>query len=239
MAQVEQVVGALSQNTVSITANFNGSEIWVFGAVRREAPVEPGRGPLHVIVTVKGPDEQVTVRRKSRVLGIWVNRESLHVDAAPSFYAIATTAPMREIISAIDRFRYKIGFDHAVQLFGVPESVLDPQEFKAAVVRIRKDNLLYSQQDSIITLDEETLFRTRIALPSNLVEGNYVARMFLVRDGSVVNVAQSTIEVRKTGLEKFIYTTAHERPMLYGILSIAVALAAGWLASAAFQLLRR
>ncbi|MEM9431250.1 MAG: TIGR02186 family protein, partial [Pseudomonadota bacterium] len=72
----EEVIGALSTNEVAITAGFNGTEIWIFGAVGRDAPVPEGVGPAHVVITVSGPPERVTVRRKERTLGIWVNRDS-------------------------------------------------------------------------------------------------------------------------------------------------------------------
>jgi hypothetical protein len=41
-ARAETMVAGLSQNRVSITANFDGSEILVFAAVAREAPVPEG-----------------------------------------------------------------------------------------------------------------------------------------------------------------------------------------------------
>ncbi len=238
-ALAEDVVGALSQNSVSITANFNGSEIWVFGAVKREEPAPQSAGPLHVIVTIRGPDERVTVRKKERTLGIWVNRDAVEVDVAPSFYAITTTAPLEEIISATERLRHRIGFDQAVRLVGAPVEVASPRDFTAAVTRIRQDNGLYVQKDGIVDLTQDTLFTTRVALPANLVEGSYRARMFLTRGRKVISVSEEAIEVRKEGLERLIYTTAHERPFLYGIISLAVALFAGWAASEAFRLLRR
>ena len=235
----ETVVGALSQNEVSITANFNGSEIFIFGAVKREAPVPEDFGALHVVITVQGPSQALTVRRKERTFGIWVNRDTGVVDEAPSFYAIATTAPLTEIMSETERLRYRLGFDRAVRIVGASDAVADPRSFADAVVRIRQKNDLYSQQDGIVDLREETLFSTRVALPANLVEGDYRTRMYLLRDREVVNVSETVIEVRKTGLERLIYTTAHEQPLLYGVLSILVALAAGWGASEAFRQLRR
>ena len=39
----EEVVAGLSQNRIAITANFDGSELLIFGAVKREAP--PPRAP--------------------------------------------------------------------------------------------------------------------------------------------------------------------------------------------------
>ena len=161
------------------------------------------------------------------------------MDEAPSFYAIATTGPLTEIMSETARLRHRIGFDKAVRIVGAPDDVESPRSFAEAVVRIRQDNGLYKQQDGIVDLRDETLFATNVALPANLTEGVYRARMFLLRDREVLHISETDIIVSKEGLERWIYTTAHERPLFYGLLSLAVALAAGWLASEVFRLLRR
>ncbi|MEM8788957.1 MAG: TIGR02186 family protein [Pseudomonadota bacterium] len=238
-AATEEVIGALSQNRVSITANFDGSEIFVFGAVKRYAPVPSDVGPLHIVITIQGPTQRVTVRRKERIFGIWVNRDTVEVDEAPSFYAIATSGPLDEIMFETERLRHGIGFDKAVRVVGAPEDVLNPRSFTEAVVRIRRANGLYAQLDGAVDIREETLFSTSVALPANLVEGDYRTRMLLLRDRAVLHVAETEITVRKEGLERLIYVTAHERPLLYGLLSLAVALFAGWVASEVFRLLRR
>jgi hypothetical protein len=54
----------------------------------------------------------------------------------------------------------------------------------------------------------------------------------------VVDVYETTIAVRKVGLERWIYNLAHQKPLIYGILSLTIAILAGWLASAVFRLLR-
>ena len=84
-------------------------------------------------------------------------------------------------------------------------------------------------------LEEETLFRTRIDLPANLVEGDYTTRIFLTRDGQVVDQFETTIFVRKTGIERWLFVMSQDHPFLYGLLALALAIAAGWMASAAFQ----
>ena len=77
----ENIVAGMSQNRVSITADFDGSEILIYGAVKRETPAPVGRGALEVIVTVEGPSTPVTVRRKARVA---VLSDSAATPAAPS-----------------------------------------------------------------------------------------------------------------------------------------------------------
>ena len=37
----ESIVAGMSQNRVSITADFDGSEILIYGAVKRETPAPP------------------------------------------------------------------------------------------------------------------------------------------------------------------------------------------------------
>ncbi|MBC7141567.1 MAG: TIGR02186 family protein, partial [Rhodobacteraceae bacterium] len=103
----EEVVAGLSQSKIAITANFDGSDLLIYGAVKREEPI-PGGPPLEVIVTVEGPSTPIMVRRKSRTFGIWVNTTGVEVDRAPSFYAVATTGPLAEILSQTEDLRQKI-----------------------------------------------------------------------------------------------------------------------------------
>ncbi len=234
--KAEEIVLGLSRDEVAITATFEGSEILVFGAIKRSAPI-PGDSVLGVIVTVAGPEQPVTVRRKDRRLGIWVNTEGVEVDSAPSFYAVATTAPMSEVLSDVEDLRYKITIPRVIRSVGAV--VEDSRSFTQALIRIRAGNGLYQVLEEAVDLEEETLFRTAITLPANLIEGDYEAHIFLTRDGKVIDEYITTIPVRKVGLERWLYNLAHENAFLYGLMSISIAIAAGWGASAIFTLLRR
>lgn len=234
--RAEEVVLGLSKDKVAITATFQGSEILVFGAVKREVPIP--QEPLDVVVAVAGPKEPVVVRRKERRFGIWINTDAVEVDEAPSFYAISTTGPLNEVLSSVEDLRHRVSIPRAIRSVGAPQGVTDAQSFTDAVIRIRKDNGAYTLQEGGVVLDEQTLFRTSIALPSNLTEGSYPTRIFLTRGGRVVSVFETTIDVRKVGLERWLYNMSREQPLLYGLMSLAIAIAAGWGASAAFRILR-
>lgn len=233
---LETVVAGLSQNRVSITANFDGTGILIFGAVKRESP-PPKNATLQVVIEVSGPSSPVTVRRKQRVFGIWVNTDSIEIDSAPSFYTVASTAPLAEILSNTEDLRHRISVKHLIRSVGAPDNISNPETFSEALIRIRQKNGLYTS-DGKVDLADDTLFRTQIVLPSNLVEGDYTARIFLIRNQKVLDINKTTIAVRKVGLERWIFNLAHQRPLIYGLLSLAIAIAAGWLASAAFRVLR-
>ena len=234
----EKVVAGLSQTRVAITTAFAGSEIFIYGAIKRISP-PPEDVPLDIIVAVTGPLQPVIVRKKERQLGIWVNGPGVQVDSAPSFYAVATTGPFREVISWTDDMRYRVGLDQLVRLIGTPSDIEYPEEYRKAAIRLRRDAGLYTQLPGAVKVRDETLFETRIQLPANLVEGDYRARIFLLRDKQVLDVFEDSILVRKVGLERWIYAMAHEHSALYGLGSILLALGAGWAASTVFRMIFR
>lgn len=233
----EEVVLGLSRDKVAITTSFDGSDILIFGAVKREEPILQD-SPLEVVITVEGPSHPVTVRRKEKRLGIWVNTDVVDVDAAPSFYAVATTGPLREVLSETENQRHKITIDHAIRSVGAPMDIANAQSFSEAVIRIRERNGLYQTLENQVALDQQTLFRTAIDMPANLTEGSYTARIFLTRNGAVVSKYETTIDVQKVGLERFLFTLSRQQPMVYGLMALFIAIAAGWGASTAFRMMR-
>ena len=77
-----------------------------------------------------------------------------------------------------------------------------------------------------------------VGLLDNLTEGSYSTRIYLTRGGNVVDVFETAIDVRKVGIERWLFNLAHEKPLAYGLLSLFIAIVAGWSASAVFQYIR-
>ena len=232
----EEVVLGLSQDKVAITARFDGSEILVFGAVKRETPIPDA--PLDVIIAIAGPSGPATLRRKDRKFGIWVNADSVQIASAPSFYAVATTRPFEQVLHPFEDLRYGVSLERHIRAVITPGMKENAHDFTEALLRIRRAEGVYQMQEGAVTIDQQTLFRTSIALPSNLTEGAYRTRIYLTRKGQVVSSFETEIDVRKVGLERFLFNLAQEQAALYGLLSLALAVFAGWLASAIFRLIR-
>ena len=106
-------------------------------------------------------------------------------------------------------------------------------------MRIREREGLYSVRDGAVSVAEDTLFQARFELPANLTEGIYTAEFFLVRNHEVISSGATDIVVEKTGLERWMFNLSKNEPLLYGMLSVLLALVAGWLAAATFRLLKR
>lgn len=235
----ESIVTGISTDNIALTADFEGSEVFVFGAIRREAPVPEEAGQLDIILTLRGPEQPLWVRRKERRFGIWVNTEGVRISQAPSYYAVASTRPVKEILSETERLRWGIGMDQAVRLVGGHPTITDTRPFADALVRIKESQRLYAQLEGEVRLVEDTLFQTTFELPANLVEGTYTAEFFLVRDRKVLHSGGTEILVQKAGLERWIYNLSQELPLVYGLAAVALALCTGWLAAVIARLLRR
>lgn len=236
-AQAEEIVADLSQDRISISTNFDGSEILIFGAVKRDAP-QPIGSDMAIIVTVAGPREDITVRRKDRRLGIWVNTDSVEVANAPTFYAVASSSPLVRALTPEADAQWRITTARALTSPNMATMAGNTPEFLEALIRVKTADGIYGTAESSVTVRDATLFSTEIALPADLTEGNYDTRIFLTRDGEVIDSFGTSIFVQKVGLERWIYALAHEQPFLYGLLSLFIAIAAGWGASAVFRVFK-
>ena len=208
----------------------------MFGAVKRDKPAPIG--DIQVVVTIAGPSEPISVHRKSKVLGIWMNTDTVEVDAAPSFYAVATSSGFSSTINDTEDLRYKVSIPRAIRSVGAPMDVLDAASFSDAVIRIRSEKGLYQLLENKVNIDEQTLFRTSIDMPADISDGDYTARILLTRNGNVVDEFTTIIDVRKVGLERFLFNMSRENPLAYGLMSIAIAIFAGWAASLLFRFFR-
>ncbi|QJF52425.1 TIGR02186 family protein [Roseobacter ponti] len=233
----EEVVLGLSKDTVSINTSFDGSEILIFGAVKREAPIQDDPR-LQVIVTVSGPEETFTVRRKEKRFGIWVNTDAVEVDSAPSFYAVSSSTVLGLSISDTEDLRHRVSIPRAIRSVGAPDTIADATRFTDALIRIKSRSNQYQLNEGTVSVDEQTLFRTAIELPAALTEGDYQTRIFLTRGGEVVSQYETSIYVRKVGLERWLFRLSRENALMYGLMSLAIAIGAGWAASAVFRMFR-
>jgi uncharacterized protein (TIGR02186 family) len=222
------LVADMSQDSISITSSFTGTEILLFGAIDR---------PGDVVVVVQGPREDLVVRRKARVSGIWMNRKSVTFHGVPAYYAVASSRPLEDIAPPTVRARYRLGGDYLDFAIAGETHQLAGQElldFREAILRNKaREDLFVIDEEQVRFRDH--LFRTSLVFPANAPEGDYSVNVYLMRGGRVVDNQQSTLSIRKAGLERTIFDLANEQPALYGLIAIVIALFAGWLAAVAFR----
>ena len=226
-AQPTALVTDLSSHLISITSNFSGADLLLFGAVEG--------GPGDVVVVVRGPEIPVVVRKKNRLAGIWINREAVEFRRVPGYYAIAANRPLREIAPDGVLGRLELGL-HLLRFEAVTKiSRAERDMFGQAIVRAKVRDNLYRLEIAKVRFLGDTLFRTRVQIPANVPVGSYTALIYLLRDGAVVAAQTSPLFIKKAGVERQIFDFAQNQPLLYGIAAVTLALLAGWLAAAIFR----
>lgn len=224
-AQDEGVELDTSAHEISIEPNFSGADIVIFGAVDNSKQAEVASGYYDIIVVIRGPAETVTTRRKEWVAGVWVNGKSRTFERVPSFYGILSTRPIADITDAESLRRFDIEFDPAP----LKETKAPRDQFGEALIRLKTANGMYVKAPSSVRFLGRSLFRAATRLPAQVLEGTYTAQIYLFHKGKVLSWDTTLLEVKKVGLERYLYTLAMDRPWSYGVLAVAIAIASGFL----------
>lgn len=234
---VEVVQADVSTRNVSVTSSFTGTEIVVFGSVDNSRQQSSESGLYDIVVVVEGTPSRITARKKEPVLGIWLNTSSMTFDSVPSYYAIASTRPLDELAAEATLIGYEIGFDH-VRMNPATQERLPPaqmQAFRQAVVRLKQKEGLYVAVPHGVAFIGRSLFRATIALPANVTVGPFDTRVYLFKEERLVSQFNLRLNLEREGLELHLHEFAFQRPFLYGLATVVLALLAGLAASTVFS----
>lgn len=219
----------LSKPDVRLNVSFKGAELLLFGAKDTAGDV---------IVVVRGPQKNQSVRLREKIAGVWVSTDEVIFGNAPAYYALASSRPIYEILPAGALKSERIGTDHLELLIkekpdGATQQTI--QNFTDGLVRIMIKKDLYTNDPGVIELVGKKLFRTDLWFPANVSVGEYTVNTYLVADGVIESKKTSHIQVHKVGIEARVYNFAHEQALIYGILAVIIAVISGWTANAIFK----
>lgn len=230
------LVPEVSQHEVRVRQGFTGTTLLLFGAILDPTGARSA-GEYDIAVVVKGPTESIRVREKQRIFGIWVNADNTAFRSAPSFYAVASSRPISDMVDERTAAIYELGLN-SLQLS--PTGAINPEEqtrFSSGLVDLMERQGLYNEIPNGVTISEQVLYQARIAMPSSVQTGTYTAETFAIRDGVVIASATANIEVQKQGFERFVALAAENQSVLYGLLAVALSIFMGWAAGRLFAMI--
>jgi uncharacterized protein (TIGR02186 family) len=237
-AGAERLIASVSNHRVTVTPNYAGEELVLFGSVEKDAQTPAGRTNYDLVVTVSGPRADMVTRRKERKFGIWINTDSRQFLKVPSYLAIFSNRPFDAMASPEVQRRQQLGLNNVLltQRVGPDYADVVPEDaFRSAFIRLRSEHGLYRENTSAVTFLTPTLFRTGIPLPGEVPIGTYDVEIKLFADGALVTRTETAFEIVKVGFEQFIATTARQNGLAYGLVTAFMALMTGWMASIVFR----
>ena len=235
MAQGKPVlVPDISSRSIQIRYSFSGAQLLLFGAILYPGGKVPER-PADIVVVLKGPVQPILVREKQKMAGIWMNADSNRFRSAPSFYAVASSRPIRELVDERTAAIYELGL-RDLQLSPGGGALPDKERrFESGLLDLRKRQGLYAESDRGVEISNGVLYRARIAIPSQVPVGTYTTETFLIDRGKVIAAATRDVDVGKAGFERTLALAARQHGFLYGLAAVGLSLFLGWAAAMAFR----
>jgi uncharacterized protein (TIGR02186 family) len=237
-ARAERLIVSVSNHRVTVTPNYSGEELVLFGSVEKDAATPAERTNYDLVVTVEGPRADMVTRRKERKFGIWINTDYRQFLQVPSYLALFANRPFDEITSPEIARRQQLGLNNVLltQRVGADYADVVPNDaFRSAFIRLRTQRGLYREDPAAVTFLTPTLFRTGIPLPAEVPIGTYEVEIKLFANGALVTKTETAFEIVKVGFEQFVATTARQNGLIYGLVTAAMALMSGWAASIVFR----
>lgn len=229
-----RLVPDVSARSIQIVYSFTGAQLLLFGAILYPAGRIPER-PADVVVVLRGPVEPVLMREKRKVAGIWMNADSNVLRSVPSFYAVVSSRPIDELVDERTAAVYELGLDYLQLSPGSSALPEKERRFEQGLLDLRRRQGLYSDSPRGVEISEGVLYRARIAIPSRVPVGTYVAETFLIDRGRVLAAATREVAIGKSGFERFVATSARRHTIAYGLAAVLLSLALGWAAAALFR----
>jgi len=178
------------------------------------------------------------VRRKDRVVGIWVNTDSRTFVQVPSYLAALSSKPIEQIVSLDLARRLQLGLRRTLlpqQIGPDTADVVRDDPFRSAFLRLKESRKLYIEQKDAVTFLTPILYSATIPVPAGVPTGTYNIELKLFADGALVASGTEAFDIVKFGFEQFVAESAVNYGLLYGLATAAMAMMTGWLASVMFR----
>ena len=229
-----RLVPDVSSRSIQIMYSFNGAQLLLFGAILYPGGRVPKR-PADVIVVLKGPVQPIVVRQKQKIAGIWMNADSNRFRSAPSYYAVASSKPIKDLVDERTAAIYELGLQNLQLSTGGGALPEKERRFEAGLLDLKRRQALYSEDPKGVEISEGVLYRARLFIPSQVPVGTYTAETFLVDQGRVLAAATRDVEIGKSGFERYVALAARRHAFLYGMASVILSLGLGWVAAMIFR----
>jgi uncharacterized protein (TIGR02186 family) len=230
-ALAERLVTSLSTHRVLISSNFTGTALVLFATIEDSDATREKPKKYDVAITVRGPATTFVTRKKDRILGLWVNYESRRYPDTPSYLAVLTNRAPAEFGPLELQTKYKVGLNFAA----FPPAILADDEFRDALLRVKKSEGLFLEDTNAVTFLTQTAFRATLPIPGKAPTGPYEIDVHVFLAGVLVAQQTTAIEVVKTGFEADVAQLARDSRLDYGLSVAFLAFVVGGIAGLVFR----
>jgi uncharacterized protein (TIGR02186 family) len=211
---------------ITIDFFYHGSTVGVKGLS------DAGRD---LVIKITSPEGEQVMKQKGKVAGVlWMNVGSLKFEKTPNMYELFSTKKIDDILTPEQQKRHTLGYaalaDH-VEVSPM-KNAADKTQWFGEFVKFKEASNLYKTDFGNIELkdlpDGHQEYFIETKWPYQAAPGDYLVSVYAVKNGKVVEQAESHVKVEQIGMVKTLATMAKDSAAIYGFLSIGIALSAGF-----------
>ena len=233
-----------SNASAMLTAKANHDHITIDFFYHGSTVSVRGESDLNVdlVIKITAPEEHQVLKQKGKVGGLlWMNVGQLKFENTPNFYAVYSTKKLDEMLGKEEMEKYVIGYPALEKHVAVTPSANEEEKakwFNEFVKYKEASNVYVSSSGKISTTakaDGRQEYYILTDWPYQAAPGDYLVTVYAVKNGMVIEQAEAKVNVEQAGLVKTLATMAKNSAAFYGILSIGIALGAGFGVSLVFR----
>lgn len=187
-----------------------------------------------LIIKVSSPEGHQGFKKKGKAAGfLWMNMGELNFEHAPNLYFLHSTKRLEEILSPEEADANTIGYSalgNHIKITPVSDENEKTKWFEE-FVKFKESSGLYANSSGNISLTQKNSgqdFSIKLDWPYKAPHGDYIVTVYAARNGRIIEQAETKVFVEQAGLVKALADMARDNGALYGLISIAIALGAGF-----------
>ncbi len=197
-----------------------------------------------IIIKITSPEVSQSLKKKGKVAGLlWMNRGELKLKNIPDVYLLYSTKGFEDILSKDEMDIYSIGYS-AVKRQAEITPVSDENE-KAKwfneFIRFKENSKLYDiprERVSAVMKDGKQEYSIDINWQYQAPPGDYTISAYAVKNNMVSEKTESKLVVEQIGTVRMLANMAKNNGAMYGIVSIVIAIVAGFAVGIIFRMAR-
>lgn len=220
-----ELTAKANHDHITVDFRYHGSTVGIRGIADPDADL---------IIKIASAEGHEALNEKGKKAGfLWMNVGTLKFERTPKLYEIHGTRPVEELLPAAEADQYVLGYAALARHVAIEplESAQEKEKWFGEFVKFKENEKLYATSAGKITFTEKDGKREyyiNTPWPYQAPPGDYLATVHAVKNGRVVETAESKIKVEQVGGVRFLATMAKNQGALYGLLSILAALGAGF-----------
>lgn len=214
-----------NHNHIEINFFYNGSTVSVSGESDQDTDL---------VIKIASPEGHQMLRKKGKAAGfLWMNVGKITFKHSPNVYFLHSTKKLEDMLSSEEADKYMIGYRSLMNHIDINavDNEKEKKQWFNEFIKFKENSRLYDVGAGNIKLAEEKgrqNYYTLIDWPYQAPPGDYIVNVYAVKDGRVVDHAETKVLVEQVGIVKMLYRMAKNKGALYGIISIFAALGAGF-----------